>query len=122
MLQAVTFGGLQRVVLLRVREKNGLLMHAPNSAMFSIFFLPLSIFFSFSSFFLSQFLFYYCLAITFGGLQRVGLLRVREKWSIDACPQFCCVFYLLFYYCFCRGSLFSQFSLPSSLRSFLCPP
>ena len=63
-----------------------------------------------------------------------------KKQSINACPQFCCVFYLLlttfylcfpflrllsqfiFYYCFCHRFLFSQFSLPSSLRSFLCPP
>ena len=97
-------------------------MHAPNFAVFSIFFLPLSIFFflffvlSFSISFLLLFSYY------FWGTSKSWFVKSEEKkQSIDACPQFCCVFYLLFYYYFCRGSLFSQFSLPSSLRSFLYP-
>ena len=37
--------------------KDGLLIHAPIFAVFSLFFLPLSIFYSFSPFFLSHFFF-----------------------------------------------------------------
>ena len=65
--------GFQKVGLLKREEKNSLLMHAPISAMFSLFFLPLSFSFLFSfsplfpsfsiiSFFLS-FSVFPCLAI-----------------------------------------------------------
>ena len=44
--------------------KDGLLIHAPIFAVFSLFFLPLSIFYSFSPFFLSHFFIFYFLVFT----------------------------------------------------------
>ena len=47
------FWGTSKSGFVESEGKYGLLMHAPISTMFSLFFLPLSIFFSFFPFFLS---------------------------------------------------------------------
>ena len=51
----------------------------------------------------------------FWGHQRVGLLRGRKKWSIDACPYSCCIFSLCFTTFFL--SLLSFFTLSFLLLS-----